>query len=332
MYEDFNEGDLSSNMPISFSSINEPYIFEVGKSKIKRRTIVVSKNELNSLEGEWIVNDTEVMTYLRLTRTQRNDSWPEGHPLIHSPLPDVENIRKLYFQSKQNKFDFIFSHKNHSGLSCLLDLDVCFWGDSQMRYLHNSAVGLIKSTEIDVGMLNSNPHAILVGNDRFHYFEKTYSGFQEDMEGLLSSSTCQVVVVNFGQWPVGWPEGYPWSFVRYQVYAEADIAYLSQMQKEYPTVKFFWMSTNAHGYVDSILNGGEWRIDPVLEKLNSIVDRLTKKYSVEFINTYEIAKVLADLSFDWSHYRGAVGWAQGNYFLNVLHRVVCESAADSNKQ
>jgi hypothetical protein len=286
LYDEFVEDDIALITPNAFVSINELYFFDVSDSKSQSN--MVSTEPCHLSEGEWIINDSDIMKYLEKYRIDGiNDPWPPEHPLIYSLGPDYNFSNKLYFQPKQNWTNFI-NKGNNAALSCILQLNVCFWGDSQTRNLHNSAVMLLKnSSEVNLDILTSDPHAALKGHDKFHYYPKTYSGFQENVEELVSSSACQVVLANFGQWPAGWLEGYPtdnpWPFSKYEIQVEDDIAYLSQMQKRYPAAKIFWVTTNTFPLRDQ--TGTEWRIEPVLERYNLIAKNLAKKYGIGFINT-----------------------------------------------
>jgi hypothetical protein len=328
LYVDFDEDAFGSMKPISFLSINEPYFFNISRSESKKNSFIDSGSletgDSNLSEGEWIVNDSEIAHYLHRTRSGTNDSlWPPKHPLIHSLVPDFDNSKKLYFQSKQFSTNFIDGTQNYSALSCLLDINVCLWGDSQMRNLHNSALVLLKnSSELNLDALIADPHTVLEGHNKFHYYGKTYSGFQENIDELLAQNTCQVIIANFGQWPASWSAGYPWSFMEYTTHVNADIEFLSKMQEKYPKAKLFWMTTNAFALHDQIY-GTDWRIDPVLERYNTIANNIAKNYGIKVMNTFDIAIVLSDLSFDWGHYRGVVGWSQGNYLLNILLQAMC---------
>ena len=55
------------------------------------------------------------------------------------------------------------------------------------------------------------------------YIDNTDDNIDWDMDNLVESRNRTVIVANFGQWPAGWSQGYPWSLDKYKTYVEADV-------------------------------------------------------------------------------------------------------------
>jgi hypothetical protein len=191
------------------------------------------------------------------------------------------------------------------------------WGDSQMRHLYNTIVAALVLHSAEA---LTDQKYILDVQDSIKYFGKSYDNFDQDIDSLLASGKCNVIIANFGQWPAGWPQGYPWSFDKFRVYLEADIVYLKKMEEKHIGVRTFWMTTNPHGYVGGMVAGTEWRTDPVLDRYHDITVQLTLAHHMKALDTYRIAKPLSDLTYDGAHYQGIVGWTLTNYVLQN----VCE--------
>ena len=198
--------------------------------------------------------------------------------------------------------------------NCVKQAKVCMWGDSQMRHLYNTIAEAIFHSAM--GTINEKD--ILDGHSSLTYTSKLYDNFEQDVEGLLRAGNCSVLVANFGQWPAGWPEGYPWPFEKYKVYLEADMRYLKLLEQKFEGIRTFWMTTNPHGYVRAMADGTEWRTDPVLDAYYRMTLQLASDYGVELLDTYSIANPLKDLTYDGAHYKGIVGWTLASYVMQSI--------------
>lgn len=319
-------GEYHVEAMILYTHFNESHVQDSvftmdGETLVSRSPFVVTRRpsypsgvECSHID-KWNV-DSEYREYLRKTRMWAQDPWPVGHPIIHDLLPSITNATGLYFESNCKPImprDLF----NPDWIPCLKKAKLCMWGDSQMRHLHNTIVAALFYK--DDGNLMARKGEALEGPDYITYFPKRWDNFDQDIDGLLASGNCTTVIANFGQWPAGWPEEYPWQFDKYRVYVEADMVYLKQLERKYSGVRTYWTTTNPHGYAGyGILKGCEWRTDPVLDRYHNITLELALAHDMNVLDTYRIAKPLNDLTYDGSHYQGIVGWTLATYGLQSI--------------
>jgi hypothetical protein len=68
----------------------------------------------------------------------------------------------------------------------------------------------------------------------------------------------------------------------------------------------YWVSTNAHGYVDSMYNNQDWRNDVVTDKYHSIAKFSAQSLHLQYIDLYPIVRPLQDLAYDGVHFMGII--------------------------
>jgi hypothetical protein len=329
-------GEYNVEVMMLYTHFNETHIrnsvfMDSSKTLISTSPFVVASDHLSDSVSEipcdefdatWIVDDG-FRGYLRRTRTWAQDLWPTDHPMIHDLLPTdnttllpTTNTTGLQLESRCKPIT-PYGLSSPIYKDCFKRENICMWGDSQMRHLYNTIVAALLMQSAEALTVQKN---ILDGQDFIKYFAKSYDNFEQDIDSLLASGKCNVIIANFGQWPAGHPQGYPWSFDKFRVYLEADIVYLKKMEEKHIGVRIFWMTTNPHGYVGGMLKGTEWRTEPVLDRYHDITVQLTLAHRLKALDTYRIAKPLSDLTYDGSHYQGIVGWTLASYVLQN----VCE--------
>ena len=328
-YKVARSGEYNVEAMMLYTHFNESHIQDSvfvmdSKALISSSPFVVAPDNLNPLseipcndiDATWAVAD-EYREYLRRTRTWAQDLWPAGHPMIYDLLPSTTNATGWQFESKCKAIKPFNALFNPTYTNCLKEAKLCMWGDSQMRHLYNTIVAALFHSAQD--LTDREKKEAIDGPDYVNFFWKVWDNFDQDIDELLASGNCSTIIANFGQWPAGWPEEYPWQFDKYKVYAEADMVYLKLLKGKYSGVRTYWMTTNPHGYAGyGIPAGCEWRTDPVLDRYHEISLKLAFTHGVRILDTYRIAKPLNDLTYDGSHYQGIVGWMLATYALEEI--------------
>ena len=80
-----------------------------------------------------------------------------------------------------------------------------------------------------------------------------------------------------------------------------------------PEKRLKWLTTHPHGETDDLYSPynsstsiKDWRSDIVLRYYNEAARRVCRKIGTEFIEVFEVANSLHDLSFDGAHYNGPI--------------------------
>eukprot|EP00607_Mallomonas_marina_P002159 CAMPEP_0182436784 /NCGR_PEP_ID=MMETSP1167-20130531/83579_1 /TAXON_ID=2988 /ORGANISM="Mallomonas Sp, Strain CCMP3275" /LENGTH=298 /DNA_ID=CAMNT_0024629323 /DNA_START=417 /DNA_END=1313 /DNA_ORIENTATION=- len=179
-------------------------------------------------------------------------------------------------------------------------LRVCSFGDSSMRHIHNSLDTLYDD------------------RDNFFYWaaskkEKgiktsSFANFSYDEWGACFRNSkkcrhrrpmnCEYVLINIGSWQAYYsfsPEEYG--------YAVAEMLVLGK-QRVAPR-KLLWITTHPNG--DMLQSYAqppkELRTHSLLSRYNDLARELCRNHSVDFIDVYNVASVLSDLSYDGFHYK-----------------------------
>jgi hypothetical protein len=196
---------------------------------------------------------------------------------------------------------------------CAYIQTICMWGDSHIRILHNTLsawVGgnyTVVDKESAVSRFSKN-------------YSKNFGGFNEDMESLLASS-CKNVLFNFGQWPASHQGGYPWSPRQYEIYVEADIAWMAELRTKYPHVNIWWVTTDPLAYISKMVLSPpprDWRFEPMLEEYNKRANEIARQYQIPIIDTWASGNALHLLTIDGSHYKGIIEWTYANLVLTAM--------------
>ena len=114
-------------------------------------------------------------------------------------------------------------------------------------------------------------------------------------------------------------------WAQYETYAEADFKWIAAQRARRPRLRLFWATTNPLGFVAEF--GGlslytspptEFRTDPLIAAYNARAKALAARHGVGVLDGYEVARALKDLSYEHSHYQGAVGWTIANLALTAI--------------
>lgn len=192
---------------------------------------------------------------------------------------------------------------------------VCFIGDSQLRHLHYLVVALLEG--LDFRMVRG-------GEMRFkEAFPRPLSTHTDAVWGeQRNTSNCSAVIFNFGQWPVAWTAGkQPWTLQRYaqQVHVVARHLVVQRTQHNTP---HFWVTTNPVSLMNNFRPGTplshDWRVEPMILAINHIATQIMHQHNVPVIDIHSLARPLAHLTLDASHYVGVVGYAQARVILTTV--------------
>ena len=187
------------------------------------------------------------------------------------------------------------SARNHS---------ILIFGDSQGRHLTSSLVEFMDNIKFKFSgndrAIHSNDGVNFVYDPYSHCFLGEHNSYKlrcpADFSRLTSKS--DVLLLNFGQWQVGWPENPPWSISHYLDKVNATIA---RAIASFPSKRIVWLTIHPHGEFYS-LPQREWRNDVVLKEYNDRAVELCLKYGYEFVDIFRVANAVHDLSYDGSHY------------------------------
>ena len=90
---------------------------------------------------------------------------------------------------------------------CLMQ--VCFYGDSHMRHLHNLVIGLLGDHASATTFVGGHTMKAVLNASHFQYVEDNWGGVHD-------TAHCGYVFTSFGQWAVAHTAGaMPWSLRRY---------------------------------------------------------------------------------------------------------------------
>ena len=264
----------------------------------------------------WNIVSEDLMDFLRCTRYRTRDielnatiepkggcsaSLPKGmwaeYFATWNPPKDAQ---MLYISKETRKIDIqAWNIDEEQGRR------VCFFGDSQMRHLYNAFIILTNGYAVfpsePIGTINSK----VVMKSRWHrYIEKNWAGFSDDV--AVHAANCSDILINFGQWPAGWPEFFPWSFETFETRMREDVRFIQNITKASES-RISWVSTNPRGYTQVLYMGKDWRHDVVIDTYNRISKEVAGELEISYIDLYKVIKPLQDLAYDGAHYAGILG-------------------------
>jgi hypothetical protein len=187
---------------------------------------------------EWLFNHTANMPeYLPCSNQW---TWPEGlknftEPQHFDEFRDNDGKRAGHAEIlKGLNYNFHPFISKSELQKCLLPKHICTLGDSQVRMLTNS-MGVIL-TDTDFGITHQKTELFNSTYFTFHWLNYDYLFRREMMEG------CDIVVVNFGHWPLSGMDPDPLSPERYITQVK------NLFDKMKPFVnderKIFWLASN----------------------------------------------------------------------------------------
>lgn len=185
-------------------------------------------------------------------------------------------------------------------LHCVITAKFCFIGDSQMRNLYDAATTLIKGAN-DPTCTKKNKTCSAISE--LHYFALRYGPEWPGIKPDVEHAGCTHLLVNFGQWPLGWTATQPWTFQKYRDALEIMFGQLSQ----YPEgALVFWLSTSPLPYLPTTTAcpPKEWRFPHIVRHYNRIAELMLQRFPrLVYINIFDMIFHLFDASYDSAHYQ-----------------------------
>jgi hypothetical protein len=111
-----------------------------------------------------------------------------------------------------------------------------------------------------------------------------------------NKTRCPLVLVNFGQWDLGWPSGF---MTRYRDYLKD----VDRVMHSYLAVRephsLIWATINPHPLPRRCAK--EWRFLDLIERFNKGATVTAMAWNVSVWDTYSVLKHVFDLTYDGSH-------------------------------
>ena len=315
----WNNSDIQSNV----IELNNTFYYKLMNDSLFLHEIsspAFSEKE-GVLEGQrherWILRDKDLVETLRCTRKPDSEAWCPQMPSSlwnkffaswYTPAVRAREIQEEALELMP-RYSFPVLGPDHR---------VCFFGDSQMRHLFNNFVMVTSNyTAIPVesaskAVMPSSLHA---------YVAKNWPGFNPDeTESVISKHQCTTAVVNVGQWPAGWPEGFPMPFETYQEGVQSDMHYMHFELSKRRGIRTLWVATNPHGYIGAMFgpHATEWRHDIVINEYNRLARLAAEQQAIEFVDFGHIIRPLGDLAYDYAHYMGKPGDEMAKHLVRIL--------------
>jgi hypothetical protein len=197
--------------------------------------------------------------------------------------------------------------------------DICLFGDSQTRHLHNSI-----ASKLSHGW-PCNRLGKQKCNARGLSWRWLRWGIEVEIMRLEQSiANCSHVFVNYGQWPFGYTSRpTPWTYERYQMSLKRTFKILLRMQNRRPGLKITWLSTSPHppDWRQTDCPMVDWRVPHIIHDINEMAWELVKTTSgrISYLDIFGIIFPVFDLSFDRNHYQDMVGDAVANALAHCVH-------------
>ena len=200
--------------------------------------------------------------------------------------------------------------------------DICFLGDSHVRYLYNDVVlSLLGGVDANIELRHQarqEPH-----------FKFLDIHFAPDIDKLLATveRNCSVVFANFGQWLLGWPEDRPWTVAEYardvdDVLRKVKAALTSvDRNVSAPPSKhsLYWLLQEGCPEANVFYcPPGDWRSDAWTRAYNDEAMRVAKAHGVPILDMYSIYEAVQELTLDGCHYTSPLAGAAVETILGEL--------------
>ena len=217
----------------------------------------------------WEVNDTS---------SCERDGWWENNHRIPFQTRRVVDVPKEYPNLR-------WVEKHHAVTE--IPPNVCFAGDSQMR---NNLNGITNCGGAQAQRTKTAcaPH---------RYFQVRWASDVQDVD----FSGCERIVLNFGQWYLGWPGGSMTTVHEFETILTKFLGSFEQRSK------LIWMTTNP---MPSIYENGhedvcppkDWRQPYAIQDYVHVEKRLMRRFNVPVWDTFYRLLDAYDLGFDQYHY------------------------------
>lgn len=185
-------------------------------------------------------------------------------------------------------------------LDCVKKAVFCFIGDSQMRHMYDAAMELLKGSH-DTGCTKQNKTCSAM--PELHYFAFRYGHEWASVKPTAVQKKCTHILINFGQWPLGWTEPQPWTYQRYRDALETLFNHLSEHPAE---VQIFWISTSPLPYLPKTTSCPpcEWRFPHIVQHYNGIAELMLERFPrLQYVDVFDMIFHMFDVSYDSAHYR-----------------------------
>ena len=174
---------------------------------------------------------------------------------------------------------------------------ICSFGDSQMR---NNIMSLLQSRFPECTGSKDSVRADACPSTKSGYFNISYAAdfLAPALRGVWGNATrCPLVIVNFGQWDLGWPSGFMTPFREYVKDVNRVLqAYLAVREPE----SLIWATINPHPLPRRPCTK-EWRFLDLIERFNEGATAAAKVSNVSVWDTYSVLKHVFDLPYDGAH-------------------------------
>lgn len=214
------------------------------------------------------------------------------------------------------------------GVPYAAPLQLCLFGDSQTRHLSNALITLMQADQSFFSASSNKTDKSRIASSFIHDVDDWWGdcfvcppaacdGCVADLCrpeaaqvppcNLTVVERCSAVLFNFGQWQVAPPEGHgdPWPVSRYA--AAVDRA-LRNARLMLPEKRLIWVTLHPHGETDPMYTKPptDWRTDIVLGAYNDAALKACEAHNFEFIDIFNVANAVHDLTYDGAHYKAPV--------------------------
>ena len=131
-------------------------------------------------------------------------------------------------------------------------------------------------------------------------------------------NSCSDIVVGFGQWDAGFPEGYPTLPFDFREEMVRLFKTLGSTLKSTTRVFLRSMHYNPIGFKISMCLPTDWRSPFMVDAYNLVLKGVAEEMSITFIDTNFIIGPMWDATSDWCHYDNKVGLVEARYILSQV--------------
>jgi hypothetical protein len=193
----------------------------------------------------------------------------------------------------------------------------CFFGDSQMRYAHNGYTFYVEKWQAsDVNATEVRTKKEVFDSSVSKYAATAYG------DGLQPSwaSTCDVLFLNFGQWPLSHVPPKRWTAMEYIDALHKLLTVVASVQKQKPALKVFWVTTQVVTFMNRTCELHEHRTEPYVDLYNRLATSTAALYSIPVLDTNSMVMPVEQLTLDAAHFhwQGAVGYALAHFYTSAV--------------
>jgi hypothetical protein len=230
--------------------------------------------------------------------------------ILNVPHPRAAVFSDFYAGLRFN-YPFLSTEK---AVQCMSTRTTCLIGDSQMRHhyqhMHQAVVGYTTNCS------KADATCSAAAGTRIFYVKLHYVAEWGAAAASVAALNCSHIVVNVGQWPLGFTSGAPWSYLKYRESVESLFGTLSALPAQ-----VYWTDTNPlppHWYTRSC-PPKDWRFPHVVAYYNDIAALSLRMFPrLKSIRLFDIAFQLWDATYDGGHYNAPVGPASAQYIMTAL--------------